>query len=120
MPKVVPFPQSRNIGKARHVAERWLAKSTKRARQTYWRMIADRYATVMIRVGLSEEEVDRQITDFCLLVEEQIALIDAAPGRRVSLAESQKLYGEAHRVLDEGMADIVSSPEFHHDGPGAA
>jgi hypothetical protein len=71
MAELVCFPQGRNVGKARHVAERWLAKSS-RDRETYWTTVVGRMAGVMLRIGFSDEEVGRQTEAFRRAVQAQI------------------------------------------------
>lgn len=75
MAEIICFPQDRNVGKARHVAALYLAKSTERARTTYWQMVCGRLAGSMGRAGFSDVEIERQIEAFLWAVEQEIAII---------------------------------------------
>lgn len=69
------FPQDRNIGKARHVAELYLNRRTAKDRDIYWRNIKHRLAGVLERCGFDEAEIDRQIIAFTGAVQDQINII---------------------------------------------
>lgn len=71
MADLIPFPQDRNIGKARHVAERWLQKSG-RAREVYWSTTVNRLALVMARIGFDDAEIARETEAFRRAVQTEI------------------------------------------------
>ena len=61
---IICFPQRRNIGKARHVAQHLLRRAEGRARDSYWRQVCNRMAGTLARSGIGEEEIIRQIGSF--------------------------------------------------------
>lgn len=71
MADLIPFPQDRNIGKARVVAHRWLQKSW-RARESYWSTTVNRMAFVMQRIGFDDAEIARQVDAFQRAVQTEI------------------------------------------------
>jgi hypothetical protein len=80
---LIPFPQSRNIGKARRVAWVYLGKETAKARDSYWRTITDKMTASFRRNGVPEEEIARQLDFFAAAVNAQIhqlSIRDQGPG----------------------------------------
>lgn len=71
MAQILPFPQDRNVGKARRVARVWLSFRG-RQREAYWSNTVGRLAFVLERIGFDEAEVDRQLEAFKLAVQAQI------------------------------------------------
>lgn len=71
MAVILPFPQDRNIGKARVVAHRWLQKSG-RARESYWSTTVNRMAFVMARIGFDDAEIAKQVDAFQRAVQTEI------------------------------------------------
>ena len=71
MADLIPFPQDRNVGKARHVAHRLLRKSG-RERETYWSTTVNRMALVMERIGFDDVEIARQVHAFHRAVQTEI------------------------------------------------
>ena len=72
MGDLVAFPQSRNIGKARHVAALWLSKASQIERERYWRLVTARFSEAISRVGFDEAVINSQVSDFAALVEFEI------------------------------------------------
>lgn len=70
---VMAFPQNRNVGKARHVAQKLLSKSTQRDRDAYWRRVVSDYVRVMQRIGIPDSAIQREIDGLHALVSWQIA-----------------------------------------------
>src|SRR5687767_6617589 len=60
---VVPFPQNRNVGKARHVAQLTLAREG-RAREHYLRQVRLRLGWSLAASGLPAAQVQQQIHAF--------------------------------------------------------
>jgi hypothetical protein len=71
MAEIIPFPQGRNIGKARVVAQRWLQKSG-RAREAYWSTTIGRMAGVMLRIGFPDDVIARETEAFRRAVQTEI------------------------------------------------
>jgi len=71
MAEIIPFPQSRNIGKARHVAERWLQKSG-RVQESYWTSVIGGMAGVMVRIGFPDDVIARETEAFRRAVQAEI------------------------------------------------
>lgn len=61
---ILAWPLDRDVGRVRHVARLLMARSTERQRETYWRTTCNRLAGVLLRNGLSEEQVGRQLDRF--------------------------------------------------------
>lgn len=61
--KLIPFPGDRLIGKARHVADLYLAKSEK-AQKNYWCVTQDRYLQSLLKVGVSKLEAETSLERF--------------------------------------------------------
>jgi hypothetical protein len=74
--ELIIFPQSRNVGKARHVAAIYRDKSSPREREIYWRMVVNRLAGCMVKCGFSQSTIDQQINNFHNAVQNQL---DARP-----------------------------------------
>lgn len=60
---VIPFPQQRNIGRARHVAQKLVAREGK-SKQSYWRRSCADLASMLSRAGLNQQDVERQLSAF--------------------------------------------------------
>lgn len=73
MAELIIFPQARNVGKVRHVAELYLSKTSAKDQEIYWRMVVSRLAAFMARCGFSQHVIDQQIGAFCTAVQNQIA-----------------------------------------------
>lgn len=84
MADLLMFPQHRNVGKARHVAELYIAKRTEKDRDTYWRLTKDRLAGVMERCGFDDAEIDLQVEAFRSAVQDQINTIHSFKPHRGS------------------------------------
>ena len=82
MAELIIFPQARNIGKARHVAELYWSKDSPREREIYWRMVVNRLAACMIKCGFSRSAIDQQINSFRNAVQDQL---DALPNRATEM-----------------------------------
>ena len=67
---VIPFPAKKRIGKARRVAEVIASKATQNAVDAYWTRIADDMSKQLLRAGVEEEKVEREIDAFQILVEQ--------------------------------------------------
>ncbi|WP_029042576.1 DUF6074 family protein [Cucumibacter marinus] len=70
--RVIPFPQDRNVGKARHVASLIRRKSSDKERESYWRQVVQRMAKSMTKAGLNDEQVQTQLVAFRNAVEQQL------------------------------------------------
>ena len=75
MADILCFPQQRNVGKARHVAELYLNRRTTKDRDVYWRTTKNRLAGVLERCGFPEAEIDKQIVAFTGAVQREIDII---------------------------------------------
>lgn len=69
---IVPFPQNRNVGKARHVARLMLARRG-RHREAYLRQVRLRFGWSLKSSGLTDAEVDRQFAAFAETVNAEMA-----------------------------------------------
>lgn len=76
MGEIVCFPQRRNIGRARHVAELLNRRRSRSAQETYWTTAATALWRSMLRAGISEDEADRQLDDFADLVRMELNRLD--------------------------------------------
>jgi hypothetical protein len=70
--ELIIFPQARNVGKARHVAEIYLGKTSAKDQETYWRMVVSRLAAFMAKCGFPQGVIDQQIGAFHTAVQTQI------------------------------------------------
>ena len=85
MADLIIFPQSRNVGKARHVAELYWSKVSPKEREIYWRMVVNRLAAGMARCGFSQPAIDQQINSFRNAVQDQL---NALPSRATEMEGS--------------------------------
>lgn len=60
---IIAFPQSRNVGRARHVAEKLEARQGK-AKDSYWRRVCNDLAAMLYRAGIDDRQVEAQIQAF--------------------------------------------------------
>lgn len=60
---IIPFPQSRNVGRVRHVAAK-LNEREGRALESYWRRSINDLASMLTRSGLDHHQVESQILAF--------------------------------------------------------
>jgi len=60
---IIPFPQSRNIGRVRHVAAKLIARDGK-AREAYWRRSINDLASMLRKSGHGVTQVQQQLTIF--------------------------------------------------------
>lgn len=81
---IVPFPQNRNVGKARHVARLMLARRG-RHRDAYLKQVRLRFGWALRGAGLTDAEIDRQLAAFVEAVNaemvRQLANMQRAPVR---------------------------------------
>ncbi|UJW83989.1 DUF6074 family protein [Devosia sp. SL43] len=82
MAELIIFPQARNVGKARHVAELYSSKGSPKEREIYWRMVVSRLAACMVKCGFSQSAIDQQINSFRNAVQDQL---DARPNRATEM-----------------------------------
>lgn len=61
---IICFPQRRNIGKVRHVAQHLMRRPEGRARETYWNQVCNRMAGTMAKAGIGEDEITHQLNAF--------------------------------------------------------
>lgn len=61
---VIAWPLDRDVGRVRHVARLLLSKPTEKQRDTYWRSTCNRLAGVLLKNGLTENDVERQLDRF--------------------------------------------------------
>ncbi|WP_404404911.1 DUF6074 family protein [Pelagibacterium halotolerans] len=61
---IIPFPQDRNVGKARHVASLILKRRTQKDQESYWRQVCQRMAGSMAKAGLDNEQIEAQLVAF--------------------------------------------------------
>ena len=74
---IVPFPQDRNVGKARHVAATFLARKSEKDREAYWKRTVTSLWRQLARSGFSEAAIDREIDNFREAVQAEIYRIEA-------------------------------------------
>lgn len=60
---IVPFPQQRNIGRARHVAQK-LRQRDGKSKESYWRRSCADLAAVLSKSGLGSRDVEQQLLSF--------------------------------------------------------
>jgi len=60
---IIPFPQQRNIGRARHVALKLAAREGK-SKESYWRRSCADLASMLSKAGLNQQEVELQLSAF--------------------------------------------------------
>lgn len=60
---IIAFPQSRNVGRARRVAEKLEARQGK-AKDSYWRRVCNDLASMLYRAGIDDRQVEAQIQAF--------------------------------------------------------
>jgi hypothetical protein len=95
--ELIIFPQARNVGKARHVAELYWSKGSHKEREIYWRMVVNRLAACMIKCGFSQSAIDQQISSFRNAVLDQL---DALPNRATEMESSIGQQPQASFELD--------------------
>ncbi|WP_461381796.1 DUF6074 family protein [Devosia indica] len=61
---IICFPQRRNVGKVRHVAQHMLRRAEGRARETYWNQVCNRMAGTMAKAGIGDDEITHQLNAF--------------------------------------------------------
>lgn len=61
---VIAFPLARRAGKARRSAQVLLTKKSDRARSAYWQQVCDGLTAGLANVGLSDDEIARQLRTF--------------------------------------------------------
>lgn len=61
---VICFPQRRNVGKVRHVAQHLMRRPEGRARETYWNQVCNRMAGTMAKAGIGDDQITHQINAF--------------------------------------------------------
>jgi hypothetical protein len=69
---VIPFPQNRNVGKARRTAQTFLKRRTEASRDRYWRRTIETLERQLSRAGLNNAEIEGQITAFRSVVQFEI------------------------------------------------
>ena len=72
-PHIIAFPQSRNVGRVRHVATKFLEREGK-LRDSYWRRILDNLAAQLERAGLTELQIEHQVDGFTRAMQTEIDL----------------------------------------------
>ena len=97
MAELIMFPQARNVGKARHVAELYWGKGSPKEREIYWRMVVNRLAACMIKCGFSQSAIDQQVGSFRNAVQDQL---DALPHRETEIGASTGQQRQAAFELD--------------------
>lgn len=70
---LICFPQDRNIGRARRVAQTYVRRPTERAREAYLAETCQTLAGVMQRRGFERVEIERQIMAFRIAVAAELA-----------------------------------------------
>lgn len=71
--KVIPFPASAWIGRARHVASVLAKQPSERARETYWCRTCDSIIGRLIAAGIDEDAALAEIAGFRAAVENELA-----------------------------------------------
>ena len=61
---IIAWPLDRDVGRVRHVARLLTAKPTEKQRDTYWRTTCNRLAGVLLKNGLTENDIERQLGRF--------------------------------------------------------
>lgn len=69
--KVIAFPQSRRVGRIRHVAERLLEKRGE-AYQRYWSLTVGTLRNQLLKVSLKPAEIETQLEAFRRAVEAEL------------------------------------------------
>lgn len=73
--KIIPFPASKQIGKARHVASLFMNKTTERAQQSYWEQIEKGFSQKLHNLGFSEAEIKSELEAFAALVQKEVDIL---------------------------------------------
>lgn len=55
--RVIVFPVSARVGKARHIAEKLQTKKTQEQRQSYWNQVRKNLIDELEKRGISQEEI---------------------------------------------------------------
>lgn len=97
MAELIIFPQSRNVGKARHVAKLYWSKGSPKEREIYWRMIVSRLAACLAKCGFSQPTIDQQINSFRFAVQDEL---DALPSRATEMEAATGQQRQAAFELD--------------------
>lgn len=74
---LIPFPQSRNVGKARHVAALLLKRRSAKDQDSYWSTAVGGLHRQLAKSGFDEEAIERQIIAFRSAVQAEIYRIEA-------------------------------------------
>lgn len=64
MTAVIPFPQHRRVGKARHVAAIINRRRTAHERAAYFQRVCRQLATSLRQIGLTDEQVSYEVQGF--------------------------------------------------------
>jgi len=78
---IIAWPLDRDVGRVRHVAKLLIAKATEKQRDTYWRTCCNRLAETLLRRGLTDDQVARQLDRFHAAVSTELARQAHASGR---------------------------------------
>jgi len=73
--KVIPFPSKNMIGKARDVALKSYNKTTDKAMQSYLNQITRNEFNRLLKIGLTEDEADKQVQEFMAAVSREFERI---------------------------------------------
>ncbi|KPA99980.1 DUF6074 family protein [Ahrensia marina] len=73
--KIIAFPASKQIGKARHVASLFMNKTTERAQQSYWEQIEKGFSQKLHKLGLSDAEITKELEAFAALVQKEVDIL---------------------------------------------
>ncbi|WP_026479349.1 DUF6074 family protein [Ahrensia sp. 13_GOM-1096m] len=73
--KIIPFPASKQIGKARHVAEVFMRKDTQRAQQSYWEQTEKGFSHKLLKIGMSDEAIKQELEAFAALVQKEVDIL---------------------------------------------
>ncbi|WP_018688710.1 DUF6074 family protein [Ahrensia kielensis] len=80
--KIIPFPASKQIGKARHVARLFMNKTTERAQASYWEQTETSIRKRLEKIGLADDEIERQVQSFTATVQREVDLLCHREGMR--------------------------------------
>jgi len=73
MADLICFPQSRNVGKARHVAATMDRRQPGRSRDAYWNTIQKQMVEKLRGLDFQQAEIDRQLSAFTDAVNRAVA-----------------------------------------------
>lgn len=78
------FPQARRIGKIKRVAEVLLSKETFNAKNSYWKRIVEDLDHRLSNLGLSKEEVFREVSSFSGEVQRELNKLQGTNNRNTT------------------------------------